>query len=442
MLASLAAVALVAAVVSGAGASSAGPAANAAAGSYIVVLKDVVDAAATTTSLEKSVGFKSNFRYETAIKGFAADLNATQLAQLRADSRVEFIQADGVVQAVGYVPIAPGDTAPTGVRRIGAAIDQSMVKKAGAKVAVIDTGVDLAHTDLNVRSGTNCISPGTRAQDDNGHGTHVAGTVGAKNQGTDVVGVAPGTRIFAVKVLNAQGSGSFAQVICGIDWVAARGPGTRKNIRVANMSLAGGGSDDGNCGNTNGDAMHKAICNAVTVKGVTFVVAAANSAVDFASAVPAAYNEVLTATAIADSDGASGGAGAPPSCRPSETDDKFASFSNFAVSASDQSHTIAGPGVCILSDRLGGGTIGTFSGTSMASPHVPGTASLCIGKNTSPGPCAGMTPAQVLQKLRSDAAAHATPGPIPGASNGFIGDPNHPMVGRYYGFLVEASGYQ
>src|SRR2546427_1072092 len=130
MLASLAAVALVAALVSGAGASSVGPAAKAAgSSSYIVVLKDVVDAAATTTSLERSVGFKSKLKYSTAIKGFAADLNATQLEKLRADSRVDFIQADGVVNAVGYVPIAPGDNAPTGVRRIGAAVDQTLVKK-------------------------------------------------------------------------------------------------------------------------------------------------------------------------------------------------------------------------------------------------------------------------------------------------------------------------
>jgi subtilisin len=405
--------------------------------SYIVVLNDGVNAEAVTTSLERNLGFKSQFRYGTALKGFAAHLNAQQLQKLQADPQVQFVSPDGTVQAVGLVPIAPGDFAPTGVRRINAATP-TMVKrtKIGAKVAIIDTGIDLAHTDLNSRSGKDCVQPGTPAQDDNGHGTHVAGTVAAKNNGTDVVGVTPGTRVFAVKVLDASGSGSFAQVICGIDWVAANGPGTRKNIRVANMSLAGGGSDDGNCGHSNFDAMHTAICNAVTTKGVTFVVAAANSGVDFASAVPAAYNEVLTATAIADSDGLSGGTGGPPSCRPSETDDRFASFSNFATLASEQTHTIAGPGVCILSDRLGGGTIGTFSGTSMASPHVAGSVSLCIGKNLSPGPCAGMTPAQIVQKLRTDAAAHAT------LSNGFSGDPNHPGAGRSYGFLVGAGGYQ
>jgi subtilisin len=447
-----AALALVATLVGSGGATTVGDSANAASASpssYIVVLNDGVDAEAVTTSLERSVGFKSKFKYHAALKGFAAELNAQQLEKLRANPQVSFVSADGTVEAVGYVPIVPGDYAPTGVRRIGAAIDQTSVKrtKAGAKVAVIDTGVDLAHTDLNVRSGKDCTAPGTPAQDDHGHGTHVAGTVAAKNNGSDVVGVTPGTRVFAVKVLHANGSGSFAEVICGIDWVAANGPGTRKNIRVANMSLSGGGADDGNCGNSNGDAMHVAICNAVNVKRVTFVVAASNSGADFASAVPAAYNEVLTVTAVSDSNGAPGGGGGPPACRTSEGDDTFASFSNFAGSASDQTHTIAGPGVCIRSDRLGGGTIGDqpgsgFSGTSMASPHVAGSASLCIGTNRRPGPCGAMTPAQVVQKLRADAAAHATPGPIPGASNGFIGDPNHPVGTRYYGFLVEASAYQ
>jgi subtilisin len=448
-----AAVVLVATLVGSGGATTFQPglvgqdsakAASSSVSSYIVVLQNTVSADAVTTSLERSLGFKSKFRYSAALKGFAADLDAQQVETLRANSQVSFVSRDGTVQA-DYVPIAPGDTAPTGVRRIGAAVGQTVKRSnVGARVAVLDTGVDLAHADLfkTAKSGTDCIQPGTKAQDDNGHGTHVAGTIAARNNGSDVVGVTPGTRIFAVKVLNANGDGTFAQVICGIDWVAANGPGTTRDIRVANMSLGGGGVDDGNCGNTNGDAMHLAICNAVNVKGVTFVVSAGNFSVNFANSVPAAYDEVLTVSAMADSDGSPGGAGAPPACRPSETDDNRALFSNFAVSASDQNHTIAGPGVCILSDRLGGGTDGTFSGTSMASPHVAGSVALCIGTVRRPGPCAGNTPAQNVQKLRSDAAAHATPGPIPGSSNGFVGDPNHPVAGRYYGFLVTASGYQ
>jgi subtilisin len=425
--------ATVAVVAALAGAGSPNSSANAAASSYIVVFKDVSSVDGTTEALERQHGFKAKLKYHTALGGFAADLNEQQLERMRRNPSVRFVQADGTVQAAGYVPIAPGDFAPTGVRRVGAAIDQSQVKTKGAKIAVIDTGVDLGHSDLDARSGTDCVQPGTPAQDDNGHGTHIAGTIAARNNGSDVVGVAPGTRIFAVKVLDASGSGTFAQVICGIDWVAAHGPGTRKNIRVANMSLGGSGADDGNCGNSNGDALHMAICNA-TARGVTFVATAGGSSSDFSGVVPAAYDEVLTTTAMADTDGLPGGQGG-------SSDDRFAPFSSFAVSVADQNHTIAAPGVGILSDRLGGGTT-IFSGTSMATAHVSGSAALCIGPPRKAGPCAGMTPAQVVQRLRADAAAHATPGPIPGASNGFIGDPNHPIAGRYFGFLVEASGYQ
>jgi subtilisin family serine protease len=405
-------------------------------GSYIVVYKDQVpNAALATASLETKHHFKARYTYDTALKGFAATLTPDQLAAAKADPNVAFVSADGVVQADAKVTIKPGETNPPGLRRIGASTSTKAHKKSDVNVAVIDTGIDLTHPDLNAKNGKNCITPGTQAQDDNGHGSHVSGTIGARNNGAGVVGVSVGTKLFAVKVLNSGGSGSFAQVICGIDWVAAHGPGTTQNIHVANMSLSGGGSNDDNCGKTNGDAMHFAICNAVK-KGVTFAVAAGNAGSNFSSSVPAAYPEVLTVTATTDTDGKAGGTGGPPSCRPSETDDSFASFSNFAGSGSPaaQAHTIAAPGTCVLSTWLGG-AYNTISGTSMATPHVTGSIALCIGNGGVAGPCAGMTPAQIIQKIRSDAAAHAT------ASNGFNGDPNHPVAGRYYGFLVDDSGY-
>ena len=111
-------------------------------------------------------------------------------------------------------------------------------------VAVIDTGSG-PHADLNIAGGKNC-SVGKSFADGNGHGTHVAGTIGAINNGAGVVGVAPGIPIYSVRVLNNQGSGSWSSVICGIDWVTANA--ANLNIKVANMSLGGGGSDDGNCG--------------------------------------------------------------------------------------------------------------------------------------------------------------------------------------------------
>ena len=216
--------ALTAAVLGGAVAQNGGAAAAkvttsySTAGSYIVVFKDSVgDAAAATDSLEQKRHFKARYRYTSVLKGFAATLSDDQLAALKADPEVAFVSADGVVQADGLVPIKAGETNPPGLRRIGASTTTQVHQKSTVNVAVIDTGIDLTHPDLNRSSGKNCINPGTPAQDDNGHGSHVSGTIEARNNGSGVVGVAPATKVFAVKVLNSGGSGTFAQVICGID---------------------------------------------------------------------------------------------------------------------------------------------------------------------------------------------------------------------------------
>ena len=301
----------------------------------------------------------------------------------------------------------------------------------GPAVAVIDTGSG-PHTDLNIVGGVNCSTGRpTNFTDGNGHGTHVAGTIGAKDDANGVVGVAPGVPIYSVRVLNNAGSGSWASVACGIDWVTANA--ASKGIKVANMSLGGSGSDDGNCGNSNNDALHKAICGSVAA-GVTYVVAAGNSNADFAGFVPAAYNEVLTVTAEPDFNGQPGG-GAAATCR-TDVDETPADFSNFtAVGSSDVDHTIAAPGVCILSTWKGGG-YNTISATSMASPHVAGTTALCIAS----GGCGG-SPSAVITKLRNDAAARP-------ASYGFVGDPSNPLTSGgpnpktlYYGYLAYAGGY-
>jgi subtilisin len=287
-------------------------------------------------------------------------------------------------------------------------------------VAIIDTGIDLDHPDLNVLGGKNCQS-GSSYDDGNGHGTHVAGTVAAKDDSNGVVGMAPGAPLYAVRVLNNSGSGSWSAIICGIDWVTQNA--ASKGIKVANMSLGGSGSD----GSCNSEALHLAICNSVN-KGVTYVVAAGNSNKNLSGFVPAAYNEVLTVTAMADFNGQPGG-GAAATCR-SDVDETPADFSNFTRvdNSTDVSHTIAAPGVCIRSTWKGGG-YKTISGTSMASPHVAGTAALCIANGT----CSGL-PSDIIVKLRNDAAAQP-------ASYGFTGDPNSPINTRYYGHLVYAGGY-
>ncbi|MGH2724233.1 MAG: S8 family serine peptidase [Actinomycetota bacterium] len=397
------------------------PAGAAGADPYVVVLDDSVKdpkAVADEHAAEHGVNVFRVYRH--ALKGYAAMISPNRVDDVEAEDQVAFLSADRPVHAVAQ-------TLPTGVNRIEG--DVSSTKSGdgtgtvNVAVAIIDTGIDIDHPDLNVAGGRNC-STGRSFDDGNGHGTHVAGTVAAKDDNEGVVGMVPGAPLYAVRVLNNAGSGSWSSVICGVDWVTANSAST--GIKVANMSLGGSGTDDGNCGNSNNDALHKAICNSVA-KGVTYVVAAGNDGRDFKDFVPAAYNEVLTVSAMADFNGLPGG-GAAATCR-SDVDDTAADFSNFTTTGStDESHTIAAPGVCILSTWKGGGTR-TISGTSMASPHTAGTAALCIT-----GSCSGMTPSQVMQKLRSDAAARP-------ASYGFKDDPNSPNGNRYYGYLVYAGGY-
>lgn len=397
--------------------------------SYIVVFKGSVDAGRKSQQVEQDGSFQSDFRYDTAVKGLAARLTPAQAARLARDPDVAFVGPDRPVRAVGSVPLSPGESAPTGVRRIDAATATTARQASTTSVAVIDTGIDLKHPDLNAVSGTNCVRSGRTTQDDNGHGTHVAGTIAAKNTGAGVVGVAPGTRVVAVKVLDSAGSGTWSQVICGIDWVTKNAAAL--GITVANMSLGGGGANDGNCGRTNADALHTAICGSVAA-GVTYAVAAGNSGVDLVDFSPANYPEVLAVTAASDSDGRPGGVGGAPTCRSGEADDQFATFSNYATAPSDAARTIAAPGVCITSTWPGGG-YRTISGTSMASPHVAGSIALCKGEAGAAGPCAGLRPAEVIAKMRSDAQAHSTAAP----GYGFYGDPVRPTPdGQYFGYLV------
>jgi subtilisin len=399
---------------------------------YIVVLdKDVASPATVARDLAGQLDFETTYVYDDALEGFAAEIPSQSLSALRSDPRVEFVAKDRVVEAFDQ-------TLPTGIERVDADVSSTAAGNGSgevdADIAILDSGIYKTHSDLNIAGGYNCVGRNQEAwSDGNGHGTHVAGTAAAKDDSIGVVGVAPGARLWAVKVLKKDGSGSISSAICGIDWVTGKNTDgvTNNDIEVANISLGAtvSGHDNGGCGWTRDRAvrkMHQAICNSVAA-GVTYTVAAGNERQKFAQDIPAAFNQVLTVTAMADFNGEPGG-GAPHTCR-RDVDDTFANFSNYTTPTSpDANHTIAAPGVCIESTWKGGG-YETISGTSMASPHVAGTAVLCIAA----GDCSG-TPANIIDKLRSDAGAQPT-------SYGFIGDPNDPYDSRYYGYLEYAGGY-
>ncbi|MFC6286400.1 S8 family peptidase [Nocardioides sp. GCM10027113] len=358
---------------------TAAPSVAGAPGGYIVVLDDSADARTVAAAHADRFDLDLGHVYSSALQGYATTMTPATAAAVEALPGVAWVQKD--------TPVATtAQSTPTGINRVDAdasptAKIDGVDQRVNVDVAVIDTGVDLDHPDLNVyRAGAKNCSIGLGADDDHGHGSHVAGTIGALDNTTGVVGVAPGARIWPVKVLTAVGTGFNSDVICGIDYVAANSD----KIEVANMSLGGSGSDDGNCGQSNGDAMHTSICNAVA-KGVTFVAAAGNDAEDAKNFTPAAYDEVITVSALADFNGLPGG-GAPKTCR-TDQDDTFASFSNFGADVD-----LIAPGVCIHSTSMAGG-YATLSGTSMAAPHVAGGAALYKALNPS------ATPAQVRSNL-------------------------------------------
>lgn len=411
-------------------------------GRYVVVLDNGVERpAAVAEELSGRLGFEVTHVYRNALRGFALRLpsgapDAGLASALEADGRVDFVARDRVIEATA------GQREPAGIDRVQADVSSTRAGNGrgavNADVAILDSGIRESHRDLNVTGGVNCINPDNPNEfiDRDGHGTHVAGTAAAKDNGIGVVGTSPGARLSAVKVLGVEG-GSTATVVCGIDWVTGKNTdGTAANdIEVANMSLGGTGTDDGNCGNTNRDPFHRAVCRSVDA-GVFYAVAAGNESANLAASVPAAYDEVLTVTAMTDYDGRPGGDGMSV-CDGTNMDDTFANFSNYAtVGSSDEAHTIAGPGVCVRSTWKDGG-YEVLSGTSMASPHVAGTAALCIAN----GPCAPKDPQGTLNKLRTDAEARSSGDPLAATYYGFVGDPNRGGAANYYGFLEYAGGY-
>jgi subtilisin len=322
-------------------------------------------------------------------------------------------------------------------------------------VAVVDTGIALDHPDLNVVGGKDCTGGGSiddRGSPDFalGHGTFVAGVIGARDDASFVVGAAPGARLYAVKVAASQRDNvTDPQILCGVDWVtstrADADPGN--DIAVANMSLgrSAKGNDEVPCGAPGATALHEAVC-AMVRAGVVPVISAGNEGEDIDNWAPARFNEVLTVTAMADFDGAPGAFGTitPGSqCAAATAGDdgtlfaenRYAGFSNFATLAEDRAHTVAAPGVCIPSTvrPATGAYVGLANGTSFAAPHVTGTVALCIAT----GACRGLSAPQIIAKIVADAATYTLKHP----GFAYMGDPLHPVTGRYYGYLIRAGVY-
>ena len=320
----------------------------------------------TVQSFEVSHRFRANHVYGKALNGFAAHLSARQIDALENDPMVAYVEPDGTM-----TPVA--QTLPWGINRVDADLSRTAIAGNGSgavtnvNVYVIDTGIDVNHADLNVAPNQqNFTGDGINA-DCHGHGTHVAGTIAAKDNALDVVGVVPGAPLTGLKVLNCSGSGSTSNVIKGVDWVTfnARKPA------VANISLGGAVSQ----------ALDSAILKSVQ-SGVFYAVAAGNSGTNACNSSPARLgagtnNGVLTVAAT-------------------DSSNKEAWFSNYGSCVD-----IWAPGVSILSTRKGGGTT-IMTGTSMATPHAAGTAALYLSSH------ANVSPANVEGALIIDAVTSGT----------------------------------
>jgi subtilisin family serine protease len=321
--------------------------ANAVAGQYIVVLNE----GANPRSVAAVAGVSPRYVYTTAVNGFAATLNAGQVNALQHNPNVAYLEQDAVVTA---------STTQTGATWGLDRIDQANLPLSttfsytntglGVRAYIVDTGIRLTHSQFvgRVSTGYDAVTAGGNANDCNGHGTHVAGTVGGTTHG-----VAKAASLIAVRVLDCAGSGTTAGVIAGVDWVA----NNHVKPAVANLSLGGGAST----------TLDAAVANAVT-KGVTMVVAAGNGNQGGKAQNACNYSPARVASAITVS-------------ATSSTDAK-ASYANYGSCVD-----IFAPGNGITSAWYTSDVAtSSISGTSMAAPHVAGVAALYLQSNTTASP--------------------------------------------------------
>lgn len=360
------------------------------AGSYVVIFKTkmtpeimnltVKDRLAIVESkinkLKDNYQFDVKFRYDACLQGFSAKMDENTAAALAHDPMIESIELDRVAHT--YLQSLPIGIVRIGGNRSSTISGNGSGTVTGVDIFIIDTGIQTNHPDLNVVGGAN-FNSGNSYNDLNGHGTHVAGIAAAKDDTNYVVGVAPGANLYAVRVLDANGSGSFSQVLAGVNWVTARKLSNRSRPMVANMSLGA------YVGTTSYNFLDYGVRNSISA-GVVYSLAAGNNSYYAAYFSPGHTTEALTVGAY------------------NPSNNLWASFSNFGSYVD-----FLAPGVNILSTYKGS-SMAVLSGTSMASPHVAGTVALYLSRNPT------KTPSQVRSALVT-ASLNPVPGPNPVIGN-------------------------
>ncbi|MCH8024589.1 MAG: S8 family serine peptidase [Candidatus Marinimicrobia bacterium] len=359
-------------------------------GRVFIVFDDAAD-----PGLVESLGGQVVYSYHL-VPAVAATGPASVFSELAGHPRVVRIEPDGEVQAID----AELDNT-WGAKHIGAgAVHAGGNKGTGVKVGILDSGIDYTHPDLdaNYAGGYDFVNNDTDPMDDNGHGTHVAGTVAAEDNNAGVVGVASEASLYALKVLSASGSGSWSDIIAALQWAVDNG------IQVTNNSYGS---------SLNPGSTVKAAFDNSAAAGILHVAAAGNSGNPRGKGnnvgYPARFESVIAVAAT-------------------DQNDSRASFSSTGSAVE-----LAAPGVAINSTKLGGGYV-EFNGTSMASPHVAGTAALVIAAGITDANGDGNINDEVRQRLDETADDLGDPGRDPLYGYGLVdadeaadlGPPNDP----------------